>query len=142
MSIIKTDKTNYYELDWYVPTENNDKVYMAIKGEIESNTALSIMSDGVGYEWTEEENSKFKKIPENEFFEKATKHNIVYFYEDKNNYNALLNYPKELQKSIDLELYRDGFKPHNRISLKDKLQILKSNVEVKKNFKAIEKNIR
>lgn len=142
MSIIKTDKTNYYELDWYVPTEDNDKVYMAIKGEIESNTALSIMSDGVGYEWTEEENSKFKKIPENEFSEKATKDNIVYFYEDKNNYNDLLNYPKELQKSIDLELYRDGFKPHNRISLKDKIRILKSNAECKKEFQKLERSMR
>lgn len=142
MGILKTNKTNYYELDWYVPTEDNDKVYLAIKGETESNTPLTIMSDGVGYEWTEEENSKIKKIPESEFLEKARKNNIVYFFDDKNNYNELLNYPKDLQKSIDLELYRDGYKPHNRISLKDKIKILKSNAEVKNNFKILEEKMR
>jgi len=67
MSIIKTKETNYYELDWYVPTEDNDKVYLAIKGDIEKDTSLFIMADGVGYEWTEEENSKIKKIPESVF---------------------------------------------------------------------------
>lgn len=142
MGILSTNKINYYELDWYVPTEDNDKVYLAIKGEIESNTPLTIMSDGVGYEWTEEENSKIKNIPESEFIEKARQDNIVYFFDDKNNYNELLNYPKDLQKSIDLELYRDGYKPHNRISLKDKIKILKSNAEAKKNFKMLEEKMR
>ena len=67
MSIIRTNETNYYELDWYVPTEDNDKVYLAIKGDIEKDTSLFTMADGVGYEWTEEENSKIKKIPESVF---------------------------------------------------------------------------
>lgn len=140
MAIEKVDKINYYELDWFVPTESNDKVYIALKGNIRSKTSLNIMANGVGYEWMEEENSTIKKISEKEFLGKAREDNIVYFFDDKDNYNELLAYPKNLQRSIDLELYREGYKPHNRISLKDKIKIVKSNAEVKRQFRKIEKS--
>ncbi len=131
MGIVKTKVTNYYELDWYVPTEETKKAYLAIKGIVEKGTILPIMADGVGYEWQEEKNSKIKCISKNEFLQKAKTQNVVYFYKDENNYNDLLNYPKDIQKVIDIELYKDGFKSHHILSLKEQLQILKAKHENK-----------
>ncbi|MGN1327413.1 MAG: hypothetical protein ACI4VQ_05015, partial [Clostridia bacterium] len=90
MGILRTEQTNYYELDWYVPTEKINKVYLAINGDIQKGTALYISTNVVGYEWTEEENSKIKQIPKSEFLSKANADNIVYFIKDSN-YNELLN---------------------------------------------------
>lgn len=137
MSIIKTKETNYYELDWDVPYETIKKVYLAIKGNIEKGTTLPIMTDSVGYDWQEETNSTIKLIPKNEFLEKAKNDNIVYFYKKENNYNELLDYPKELQKYMDTILFRDGFKPHGIIPLKTKLSILKENRRLEKEFKKL-----
>ena len=125
MGIITTKDTKYYELDWYVPTEPTDKVYIAIKGNIEKNTDMNITADGVGYKWEENEDSKIKPISQEEFLKKARNDNIVYFHEDNNNYNNLLNYPEDMQRYIDIELYKYGFKPHNKIPLRTKLNIIK-----------------
>lgn len=125
MGIIKASSTNYYELDWDCPADDVNKVYMAIKGKIEKNTILPIMSNGVGYEWKEDKKSKIKSISEQEFLIKATTKNIVYFYsEDKSNY--LLNYPKHLQKVIDMEILTMGRKPHKILSIKQRLQLLQA----------------
>ncbi len=137
MSIIKTKETNYYELDWDVPYETIKKVYLAIKGNIEKGTTLPIMTESVGYDWQEETNSAIKLIPKNEFLEKAKNDNIVYFYKKENNYNELLDYPKELQKYMDTILFRNGFKPHGIIPLKIKLSILKENRKLEKEFKKL-----
>lgn len=134
MGILKTDKTNYYELDWYVPTEKINKVYLAINGNIQKGTALYISTNVVGYEWTEEENSKIKQISKSEFLAKANADNIVYFIKDSS-YNELLNYPKELQRKIDVELYRHDFAPHKRVSIKDKLKVLKEESKTDKQWK-------
>lgn len=143
MGIIETKDTKYYELDWDVPTESNKKVYMAIRGNIEKNTVMGIMADGVGYLWNEEDGYQIKAISEVNFLKKARNDNIVYFYEDDHNYNELLNYPKDMQKYIDIELYRDGFKAHNMIPIMEKLRIIKEKhtemKELKKRWKGRER---
>lgn len=142
MAIIKTKDTRYYELDWQVMPESNEKVYMAIKGNIEKDTIMGIMAAGIGYLWREQEGAQIKVISKEEFLKEARNDNIVYFYEDDNNYNVLLNYPKDMQKYIDIELYKDGFKPHNAIPVMKKLEIIKAKHETSKIMKTLAKQSR
>lgn len=142
MGIIKTRDTNYYELDWYVPTEDTNKVYLAINGEVEENSVLSIMANGVGYDWKVEDKQKITPITKQQFLEKAKTNNVVHFFKDEKNYNDLLNYPKDIQRVIDLVLFNDGFKPHHKLSIKEQLQILKTRKKNKLTVEVIDNSVK
>ena len=141
MAIIKTDETNYYELDWYVPTEDLKKVYIALKGKLDKNIKMEISNIYVGYEWKVEKNAKFKRIDKKEFIEKADDENIVYFFGKSGDYNELLNYPENLQKGIDIELLRLGYKPHGKVSIKDQLKVYRQKYRNKKEFQRYQKSL-
>lgn len=138
-SIIKTENINYYEFDWDVPTEKDKKVYMAINGELNRDSSFNITTYCVGYEWKTEENHTFNKVTENQFMERANDNNIVYFYGKDGSFNSLLNYPTDLQKQIDLLLFKHGYEPHNKIPLKDQIKIFKENKKIEKEMKKIVK---
>lgn len=127
VSIIETNDTKYYRLDWDCPTEDYKAVYLALKGEISSNPSLSLFStSGVGYNWKVSKNHNLIPISEEDFKANATLKNIVYFFDKDGKYNNLLNYPDDYQKQIDKCLLEDGYKPHNRVSLKEQLKIMKN----------------
>ena len=133
-SMIELEQTNYYEFDWDCPTEKDKKVYLAIKGEIINNPSLCISTSSVGYKWKNEVNQNFKSIKKCEFERNATAENVVYFYDKDGKYNSLLNYSMPLQKEVDLLLLKNGYKPHNKVPLKEQFRIMKD--------KRIEKSMR
>ena len=140
LNIVKTHKTNYYEFDWYVPYTTDDKVYLAIKGIIDNHSKLPLRTcGGSGYEWEEDKKYKMRTISKEKFLEKANEHNIVYFFEDINNCNDLLNYPLKFQKIVDRKLYYCGFKTHGTLSIFEKRKISKEKQEVSKKFKDMER---
>ena len=141
-SIIESDHTNYYELDWDCPTEVDKKVYLAIKGEISDNPSFNISTSGVGYNWNIEENHTLKSITKSKFMEKARLETIVYFFDKDGRYNDLLNYPLDLQKQMDLLLLDNGYKPHGKVALKDQIKAVKSKIKYERESKKIEKNMK
>ena len=141
ISIIKTDDTHYYRLDWDCPTEDYKAVYLAVKGEISMNPSLNLFStSGVGYDWRVSRNHTFTTISEEMFKENATLKNIVYFFDKDGQYNDLLNYPDDYQKQIDICLLEDGYNPHNKVSLKDQLKIMKNKRKMNEIGKQLEKD--
>lgn len=141
-SIIESDHTNYYELDWDCPTEVDKKVYLAIKGEISDNPSFNISTSGVGYNWNIEENHTLKSITKSEFMEKARLETIVYFFDKDGGYNDLLNYPLDLQKQMDLLLLDNGYKPHGKVALKDQIKAVKNKIKYERESRKIEKNMK
>ena len=140
MKITEISDTKYYEFDWYVPYEENNKVYLAIRGIIDKKSKLPLMEcGGVGYDWQEEKQYKMREITKEEFLEKADNYNILYFSKNINNCNNLLNYPPQLQKVVDRELYYSGFKTHGTLSISEKLKILKEKQQMKKQFRKLER---
>lgn len=103
MSIIKTIRTNYYELDWTVDYgATREKIYLAIKGKIDmEHPILYLQVRNVSSLWHRTNNSNIKKISKFAFLKKATGHNIVRFYSTLPEYNKLLNYPKSLQQYFE-----------------------------------------